>query len=307
MQADSGAAVFKVLSSDNLIYGPIDLPTLAPEKGATGKNSRPLPSRLPSSTWARIDELTAAGLDVEAGWELERAEKLRGGRGLGTDGPAALTALLRRYAALENFHRAYELAESRQAGAALSSAATDGARVWWEAAYPRAYRERVEQYGPASGNPDLLLYAIMRKESGFSPWEVSVADARGLLQMIPPTSARVAHEAGLEFAADELYDPDVNIRLGALYIGSLAKKFHAQIPLVAGAYNAGPKAMAKWCDRHGRQAMDEFVELIAFTQTREYAKRVVGIYARYRHLYGPSEYQQPLGVDPRYASGGPDY
>ena len=41
-----------------------------------------------------------------------------------------------------------------------------------------------------------------------------------------------------------LYDPDVNIRLGALYIGSLYKKFGREIQLTAGAYNAGPRAMA---------------------------------------------------------------
>jgi soluble lytic murein transglycosylase len=263
----------------------------------------------PPAALARIDELAAAGLGVEAGWELERAEKVfLGGAAAGAGGnPALVTLLLRRYGELENFHRAYQLAESRPAGNALASAPTGGARIWWEAAYPRAHRDLVERFGPQNGNPDLFLYAIMRKESGFSPWDVSTADARGLLQMIPPTSAQVAREAGLDFAADELYQPEVNIRLGAIYIGGLSRKFQGQIPLIAGAYNAGPRAMAKWCDQHGQHPIDEFVELIAFTQTREYAKRVVGIQARYRHLYGPSEYLQPLAVNPSYAATGPDY
>ena len=46
--------------------------------------------------------------------------------------------------------------------------------------------------GQPAGNPDLFLYTIMRKESGFNPHDVSYADARGLLQMIPPTSTQVA-------------------------------------------------------------------------------------------------------------------
>jgi len=254
-------------------------------------------------TLARADELAAAGLDVEAGWELQRDEKgvlHRLGEASGT------RVLLERYARWKSFHRAYELAES-QHGGALSTTPEGAARPWWEAAYPRAYRELVEKYGPPAGNPELFLYTIMRKESGFSPWDVSYADARGLLQMIPPTSAKVAESAGIEFSPDELYEPDMNVRLGASYIGGLAKKFGGQIPLVAGAYNAGPKAMAKWCDQHGRFPMDEFVELIAFTQTREYAKRVVGIYARYRYLYGPKPYALPLAVDAKYAATGPDY
>ena len=69
----------------------------------------------------------------------------------------------------------------------------------WEAAYPRAYQPLVEKYGAAAGNPELFLYAIMRKESGFDPHNVSYADARGLLQMIPPTSTQVAAATGEPF------------------------------------------------------------------------------------------------------------
>ena len=254
-------------------------------------------------TLARAHELATAGLDVEAGWELQRDEKGVLHR-LGDAG--GMRVLLDRYPKFKAFRRVYELGESRHGGA-LARRPEGSARMWWEAAYPRAYRELVDRYGPPAGNPDLFLYAIMRKESGFSPWDTSTADARGLLQMIPPTSTQVAAGAGLEFSPDELFDPEINVRLGAIYIGALAKKFGGQIPVVAGAFNAGPKAMAKWCDQHGRHPMDEFVELIAFTQTREYSKRVVGIFARYRHLYGPAPYQMPVTVDPKYAATGPDY
>ena len=65
--------------------------------------------------------------------------------------------------------------------------------------------------------------------------------------------------------------------------------------------------MSKWCDQHGKFPTDEFVELIAFTQTREYAKRVTALYARYRYLYGPKPYQIPLALDCKVAPGGPDY
>jgi soluble lytic murein transglycosylase len=252
---------------------------------------------------ARADELLEAGMEVEAGWELERNEAavlhhLGDSRGL--------ALLLDRYRRATDFHRAYRLAESR-GGGALAVEPNGGARTFWEAAYPRAYGTLVEQFGPPAGNPDLFLYAIMRKESGFAPDDVSYADARGLLQMIPPTSAKVAASAGVPFFPDQLYEPETNIRLGASYIGSLFRKFGRQIPVAAGAYNAGPKAMSRWCDQHGRHPMDEFVELIAFAQTREYVKRVVGIYAHYRYLYGPTPYEIPLTVDAHYRPDGPDF
>lgn len=254
---------------------------------------------------ARAEELIGAGMDPEAGAEIERGEKeilKRAG------GDKAATWLLGLYRRAGDFHRAYHFAETHgEAALAADPHADDGVRAFWEAAFPRAYAPLVDAYGPPAGNPDLYLYAIMRKESGFDPHDVSYADARGLLQMIPPTSARIAATTGEPFFPDQLYDPTVNIRLGALYIGSLFKKFGGEVPLAAGAYNAGPRAMGRWCQQHAGHPTDEFVELIAFAQTREYAKRVTSLYAKYRFLYGPTPFEIPLRLDTKVAAGGPDY
>jgi soluble lytic murein transglycosylase len=268
-----------------------------------GAAEAPPPKAAKDPAVARATELLDAGMTVEAGGELQRSEKdilKRAG------GDKALPWLLSLYRRAESFHRAYQLAESR-AGGSLSAAPTGGARTFWESAYPRAYSELIEKYGPPAGNPDVLLYAIMRKESGFNPLDVSYADARGLLQMIPPTSARVARKNKLPFAPDELYEPETNVRLAAIYIGSLYQKFGGQVPLTAGAYNAGEGAMAKWCEQHAKHPTDEFVELIAFAQTREYAKRVTALYARYRYLYGPEPYKLPLELNLRVGDKGIDY
>ena len=293
---DAPLSFYGLLAAARLGVSKVDLP-------AKAVADEPPPRAARDPVVARALELLDAGMNVEAGGELQRAEKdvlKRAG------GDKALAWLLGLYRRTESFHRAYQLAEAHGA-AALAAAPTDGARAFWEAAYPRAYDELIEKYGPPAGNPDVLLYAIMRKESGFNPLDVSYADARGLLQMIPPTSARVAAAAKLPFAPDELYEPDTNIHLGAIYIGSLYRKFGGQVPLAAGAYNAGPRAMAKWCDQHGGRPTDEFVELIAFAQTREYAKRVTALYARYRYLYGPAPYEIPLTLDTKPAATGPDY
>jgi len=254
---------------------------------------------------ARALELTEAGMGVEAGDQLERDEKAVLQRAGGARASAWLLGLYKRAG---DFHHAYRFAESHDAGALGADPHDDaGVRAFWEAAFPRAYAALVEKYGPPAGNPELYLYAIMRKESGFDPHDVSYADARGLLQMIPPTSARVAATAGDPFYPDQLYDPEVNVRLGASYIGSLFKKFAGEIPLAAGAYNAGPRAMARWCTQHAGHPTDEFVELIAFAQTREYVKRVTSLYAKYRFLYGPKPYEIPLALDTKVAPDGPDY
>jgi soluble lytic murein transglycosylase len=310
-QADAEAAYHELAQRPFSFYGmlararlkqaghpvPIELPTKKVEDATPTK-----PTREPSV--ARALELIEAGMGVEAGEELEANEK-EILKHLGGD--KALPWLIDLYKRAGDYRRVYRLGESKDAGALAADPLRDaGTRVFWEASYPRAYQPLVEKYGAAANNPELFLYAIMRKESGFNPHDVSYADARGLLQMIPPTSSEVAAKIGEPFFPDQLYEPDVNIRLGATFIGGLYARFGREIPLTAGAYNGGPRMMTRWCEQNAKYPTDEFIELIAFPQTREYAKRVTSIYARYRYLYGATPYEIPLTLTTKVDSAGPN-
>jgi soluble lytic murein transglycosylase len=180
-------------------------------------------------------------------------------------------------------------------------------RKWWEIVYPRAYREYIEKYSPTGENPPYYLYTIMQKESAYNPHDVSYADAIGLLQMIPPTSRRVALRIDTPYTDDVLYDPEGNIRFGAWYIGHLLQKFKGQIALGAGSYNAGPRAMMKWVRAHGQRPLDEFIELTPYTQTREYMKKVLDIYSRYVWLYEKQDYLPDNKVDNDFIENDIDY
>jgi soluble lytic murein transglycosylase len=245
---------------------------------------------------AAADELIAAGLDVEAGDELERGERAFLGR---HDRPRAFAILLDRYARANNHYRPWMLAIVH-ADAALRGPAEGAARVWWEYAYPQAYRERVERWQHLGDNPDGYLYSIMRKESGFDPHVLSYADAQGLLQMIPATTMRVSAVLGIDYDPGLLYDPEFNVRVGSWYIGNLLAKFKGQIPIGAGSYNSGPRPVMRWLDQNGGQPIDVFVELVSYNQTREYMKKVTENYARYVYLYQGVLYEQPLTVDAAY-------
>jgi soluble lytic murein transglycosylase len=261
-----------------------------PNRGAT-------PRVVHDPVVVRALELEQAGLVPEAGIELERNEAAvvkRNGKA------QAVPFLLATYPRLGAFRRAQQLAES------VGEDGPADARLYWQAAYPRAFAEAVESYGKAAGNPDLFPYAIMRKESNYYPFALSSSDARGLLQLIPSTGEQVAKKLGLPGFADELFDPDTNIRLGTTYLGGLYRRFQNQEALAAGAYNAGARAMMRWCDQWGNRPLDEFVELITYDQAREYIKRVLGIYARYRHLYG-QPLELSLSVNPHYLKDGPDF
>jgi soluble lytic murein transglycosylase len=261
-----------------------------------GRAAEPAPLRDP--VVARALDLDRVGLATEAGIEIERNESgilKRNGK------ERALPFLLVTYPRLLAFHRAHQLAES-SGEAALG----DRPRLFWEAAYPRAYPDAAQSYGKTFGSPELFIYAIMRKESSYLPFALSSSDARGLLQLIPATALQVAKKLALASYADELFDPDTNLHLGIAYLGGLLHRFQGQEALAAGAYNAGAHAMARWCDQWSGRPLDEFVELITYDQAREYIKRVLGIYARYRHLYA-QPLELALTVNTQFTKDGPDF
>jgi len=259
-------------------------------------NSRPPASAGRDPLIRKVDELIAAGLGVAAAEELRRGETglfRRLGRGDG------LAAALDRYRRAGNYNRPWMLAVVR-GRQALATEPTGAARTWWEHAYPLAYRDLVERWRHEGDNPEFYLYSIMRKESGFDPHTLSHANALGLLQMIPPTTRRVAPQIGLEYSDDLLYDPESNIRLGSWYIGRLFAKFKGQVPIAAASYNAGPGAVMRWLRQHGDHPIDEYVELVSYRQARGYGKKVTETYARYLYLYKGEVYEQPLAVDANY-------
>ncbi len=244
----------------------------------------------------RVDELIAAGLTIDAGHELVRAERAFLGR---HDRSSAFAVLLDRFRRAGNFHRPWMLAVSHHGGA-LDGPPTGDAKRWWAHAYPRAYDDLITTHQHLGANPTGYLHSIMRKESGFDPHVLSYADAQGLLQMIPATTRRVAKALGLPYDAGRLYEPAYNVQVASWYIGRLLQKFKGQVPLGAGSFNSGPRPVMRWLDQYGDREIDELVELVPYTQTREYMKKVTENFARYQYLYENKVYLQPLVVDKRY-------
>ncbi|MEE2678891.1 MAG: transglycosylase SLT domain-containing protein [Myxococcota bacterium] len=157
--------------------------------------------------------------------------------------------------------------------------------LWWHA-WPAPYPEAVsvavgkrEVLGPE------LLYAIMREESGYRPEVRSVSGARGLLQLMPETAERVARNEALDdFQVEDLFEPKVNIELGAAYLDELLHQFGGRASAAIGSYNAGPHRVAQWLEGPLLED-DEWVEAIPYEQTRNYVKRVLRSVHAYRVLY----------------------
>jgi soluble lytic murein transglycosylase len=139
----------------------------------------------------------------------------------------------------------------------------------------------------ASGRNQLdpyLVAALIRQESLFNPLARSIADARGLMQLLPATANRYVVDAGIIASPVNLYDPNISIQLGTVYLQQLMGMFEGDIFKVVAAYNAGEHAVVQWNARYPGDD-DQWVENIGFRETRDYVKKVVGGMREYHLLY----------------------
>lgn len=172
--------------------------------------------------------------------------------------------------------------------------------------YPRAFRQSVETWAGKHDIEPALAWAIMRRESAFAPEVTSVADARGLMQLIPPTAKSIAETLRLPPADPaELYAPEWNIRLGTWYLRALQDRLNHPT-LVAAAYNGGPSSVARWAKERGDEPLDQWVEEIPFKETRGYVKQVTTDLFIYRQLYGGPKARLSLTV-PQPGTSGVDF
>jgi soluble lytic murein transglycosylase len=141
--------------------------------------------------------------------------------------------------------------------------------------YPRPYDAPVASAARAAGLSAELLYAVLRQESLYDAQAVSRAGALGLMQLMPDTARRVARRARRPAVGPaELFDPAVNIALGAAHLRELLDLFGGQLPLAIAAYNAGANPAARWLPDTARDA-DVWIENIPYNETREYVQRVL--------------------------------
>ncbi len=132
-----------------------------------------------------------------------------------------------------------------------------------------------------------LLVALVRQESAFDPRAESVAQARGLMQLIPPTARRVARQLSLDrFSLDQLFLPRLNIRLGSRYLADRLAQFNGDVDRAVASYNAGPDPVNLWLSEGNYREAAEFVENIPFTETRNYVKILHRNLQLYKRLYG---------------------
>jgi soluble lytic murein transglycosylase len=147
--------------------------------------------------------------------------------------------------------------------------------AYWHILYPEPYWDTIRAESAKNNLDPYMVASLIRQESEFDPSVISYANAYGLMQLLPSVGKAMAREEGLShFQTFQLLDPEINIRLGTRYLRQMLDHFGGVEEYALAAYNAGDNRVTDWQSAGPYQGLDEFVESIPFTQTREYVEAI---------------------------------
>lgn len=143
-----------------------------------------------------------------------------------------------------------------------------------------------------------LVHAIIKQESGFAPMALSNVGAVGFMQLMPQTAKLVCKDIGIKYDKGKLAtDIKYNVRLGTHYIKTLINRFDGSEILAIASYNAGPNSAQRWINEFydPRKVKDidkvvDWIELITYSETRNYVQRIMENMIVYKYLMSRSNY-----------------
>jgi peptidoglycan lytic transglycosylase len=146
-----------------------------------------------------------------------------------------------------------------------------------EVAYPVVFVPEEAKHFIA---PEIIL-GLSRQESEFNPRAYSHAGARGVMQLLPSTAQITARKEGMPYRRSALLDdPVYNMTIGSAHLSHLLGRFDGSLILTFAGYNAGASRSDQWISDYGDPRLDgvdpvDWVELIPFSETRNYVQRVL--------------------------------
>ena len=161
---------------------------------------------------------------------------------------------------------------------------------FWRLAFPMPFRTELERSARERNLDPFLLAALARQESEFDPKAVSRSSARGLTQILPSTGRELSRRLQIKpFSTARLFQPSVNLQLGAYYLRSIADSLDGRWEATLAGYNAGPLRARAWLTWAEFREPAEFVETIPFRETRNYVQIVLRNADMYRRIYSSTK------------------
>ncbi len=156
------------------------------------------------------------------------------------------------------------------------------------ASYPQKYTESVARWAGEYGVDELLVYSVIRTESGFDPVAESNVGARGLMQITEETfdwiKSKIAADEAVTF--DSLYEPDTNIRFGAYLLSVCLSRYEGDVSTAVAAYHSGMGLVDSLVENSEYSADGATLHTFPYAQMRNYVYKISRSYAAYQRLYG---------------------
>ncbi len=151
-----------------------------------------------------------------------------------------------------------------------------------KAEYPLLYSDYVETYSEMYDVPQEIVYAVIKTESDFDPNAISSIGAIGLMQLVPATFEWVCGKENIEYTAENIKNPEVNIRCGVYYLSYCYSQFEIWETAYA-AYNAGCNRVKQWV-LDENMAENGHLTDIPYSETRNYVKKVSSARLKYEKI-----------------------
>lgn len=180
-----------------------------------------------------------------------------------------------------------------------------------EVAFPREFTNVIEAQASTRKLEPALVMSLIKQESAYHIRAVSVSNALGLMQIIPPTAREIAQDLKMGELAlpDDMFVPARNIRMGSYYLAKVLKKVNGHVPLGLASYNAGPHKVERWLksrpslsglvtSRTSNPDDELWFDEIPWDETSFYVKAILRNLLLYRVLdKGAIEIKSPLWVE----------
>lgn len=155
-----------------------------------------------------------------------------------------------------------------------------------ELRFPLLYRDVIESNASEAGIDPSWVYGVVRQESAFVVDARSSAGALGLMQLMPSTGRLTGRKINMPIRNNRaLLNVENNLRLGASYLKEVLGRNKGNQVLATASYNAGPNRVNSWLPQRNMEA-DIWVELIPYSETRDYVKNVMSYTTVYDHRLG---------------------
>ena len=158
--------------------------------------------------------------------------------------------------------------------------------------YPTDYEEYVVKYSSEYNCDPVLVFSVIKVESGFDPDAVSEVGARGLMQLMEDAfdwiKFRLDDDRGYTF--DDVFEPKLNIQYGTYYLSYLLDKYDGSIELTAAAYHCGMGLVDSWITDGTIDPKNFRTEDIPDEndQTANYVDKIMNAYSHYKDILASS-------------------